>query len=141
MGKLLEQAKLFRAAFQCESKLDSGTLEMQSKLIDEEKEELSEELWSLKFDVLEAETRKGQAVQAEDLTREGSTYLLKEMADLVFVVYQLAAYLGWDLDEAMDRVFESNMSKLVDGTPLRREDGKVLKGPNYRPPSLSDLVQ
>jgi len=40
----------------------------------------------------------------------------------------------------MNRVFESNMSKLVDGKPLRRDDGKVLKGPNYQPPVLDDLI-
>jgi len=65
---------------------------------------------------------------------------LKELADLVYVCYQLAAAVGWDLDEALDRVQASNMSKLVDGKPLRREDGKILKGPNYQPPNLIDLV-
>ena len=65
---------------------------------------------------------------------------LKELADIVFVCYQFAAFAGWDLDEAMQRVFDSNLSKLVDGKPLKREDGKVLKGPNYRKPSLIDLV-
>ena len=34
----------------------------------------------------------------------------------------------------------SNMSKLGDdGKPIRRGDGKVLKGPNYMPPYLEDL--
>lgn len=43
--------------------------------------------------------------------------------------------------EAYRRVHESNMSKLgEDGKPIRREDGKVLKGPNYAPPVLDDLV-
>ena len=66
---------------------------------------------------------------------------LKELADLVYVCYQYAANLNWDLDEAMDRVHQSNMSKLgEDGKPIRREDGKVLKGPNYQPPTLTDLV-
>jgi predicted HAD superfamily Cof-like phosphohydrolase len=65
---------------------------------------------------------------------------LKELADLVYVCYQLAAAVGWDLDEALDRVQASNMSKLVDGKPIRREDGKILKGPNYQPPNLIDLV-
>ena len=33
------------------------------------------------------------------------------------------------------------MSKLgEDGKPIRREDGKILKGPNYTEPTLSDLV-
>ena len=66
---------------------------------------------------------------------------LKELADLVYVCYQYAANLGWDLDEAMYRVHQSNMSKLdEDGKPVYREDGKVLKGPNYKPPNLEDLV-
>ena len=65
---------------------------------------------------------------------------LKELANLVYVAFQYAAARGWELDEALDRVYESNMSKLVDGQPLRREDGKVLKGPNYKPPFLEDLV-
>ena len=67
--------------------------------------------------------------------------ILKELADLVYVCYQYAANLGWDLDEAMPRVHESNMSKLgEDGKPIYREDGKVLKGPSYAPPNLEDLV-
>ena len=66
---------------------------------------------------------------------------LKELADLVYVCYQYAANMGWDLDEAMHRVHESNMSKLDEyGKPIYREDGKVLKGPNYSPPNLEDLV-
>ena len=67
--------------------------------------------------------------------------ILKELADLVYVCYQYAANLGWDLDEAMHRVHESNMSKLDKyGKPIYRDDGKVLKGPNYAPPNLEDLV-
>ena len=81
---------------------------------------------------------------------EGQLYLtssnvrqncLKELADLVYVCYQYAANMGWDLDKAMDRVHQSNMSKLgEDGLPIYRDDGKVLKGPNYKPPNLEDLV-
>jgi len=67
--------------------------------------------------------------------------LLKELADLVYVTYGMAATFGWDLDEAVRRVHASNMSKLgEDGKPIYREDGKVLKGPNYKKPDLSDLV-
>ena len=67
--------------------------------------------------------------------------ILKELADLVYVCYQYAANMKWDLDEAMYRVHESNMSKLDEnGKPTYREDGKVLKGPNYTPPNLEDLV-
>jgi predicted HAD superfamily Cof-like phosphohydrolase len=45
------------------------------------------------------------------------------------------------LDNAFRMVHASNMSKLMpDGTVLRREDGKVLKGPNYQPPNIEALI-
>ena len=60
--------------------------------------------------------------------------VMKEACDLVYVV------LGM-FDEAFSRVHESNMSKLgEDGKPIYREDGKVLKGPDFFKPDLSDLV-
>ena len=66
---------------------------------------------------------------------------LKELAELVYVCFQYAENMEWDLEEALDRVHSSNMSKLgLDGTPIRRADGKVLKGPNYQPPVLKDLI-
>ena len=66
---------------------------------------------------------------------------LKELADLVYVCYQYADNMNWFLDEALDRVHKSNMSKLdEDGHPIYREDGKVLKGPHYKPPVLTDLI-
>ena len=66
---------------------------------------------------------------------------LKELADLVYVCYQYAENMGWLLDEALDRVHKSNMSKLGrDGKPIYRDDGKVLKGPDYEPPTLMDLI-
>jgi predicted HAD superfamily Cof-like phosphohydrolase len=84
-------------------------------------------------------------LEAEDqLYRDNPTVIaeaLKELADLVYVCYQYAENMNWFLDEALHRVHESNMSKLgEDGKPIYREDGKVLKGPNYKPPNLSDLV-
>ena len=66
---------------------------------------------------------------------------LKELADLVYVCFQYAENMEWDLEEALNRVHKSNLSKLgLDGKPIRRADGKVLKGPNYKPPILNDLV-
>lgn len=66
--------------------------------------------------------------------------LAKELSDLVYVAYGCAHEFGIDLDLAFSRVHESNMSKLVDGKPLYREDGKVLKGPNYVPVDLDKLL-
>ena len=66
---------------------------------------------------------------------------LKELADLVYVCYQYAANMKWDLDEALHRVHISNMSKLdEDGKPIFREYGKVLKGQHYKPKNLEYLV-
>ena len=66
---------------------------------------------------------------------------LKELADLVYVCFQYAENMEWDLEEALHRVHKSNMSKLgLDGKPIRRVDGKVLKGPNYARPTLTDLI-
>ena len=73
--------------------------------------------------------------------REQSAECLKELCDLVYVCYQFAAFMDWDLDQALLRVHASNLSKLDDnGKPIYREDGKVMKGPNYQPPTLNDLV-
>lgn len=66
---------------------------------------------------------------------------LKELADLVYVAFQFASCMDWDLDTALTRVHQSNLSKLDDeGKPVLRSDGKVLKSSNYKPPILNDLV-
>ena len=70
----------------------------------------------------------------------GEADTLKELADLVYVCFQYAENMEWDLQEALERVHASNMSKLgPDRKPIRREDGKILKGSNYEPPYLEDL--
>jgi len=66
--------------------------------------------------------------------------ITKELADLLYVTYGFAVTFGLPIDEVFERVHRSNMSKLgPDGKPLYRDDGKVLKGPNYQPPKLDDL--
>ena len=68
-------------------------------------------------------------------------HALKELSDLVYVAAQYAENLEWDLEQALRRVHKSNMSKLGDdGKPIKREDGKILKGPNSNEPTLRDLV-
>jgi len=63
------------------------------------------------------------------------------LTDLLYVVYGAGHAFGIDLDECFAEVHESNMSKLGEnGRPIYREDGKVLKGPNYFPPNLEDIV-
>ncbi len=65
----------------------------------------------------------------------------KELCDVLYVVYGYAATMGIDIDYAFQLVHEANMSKLDElGRPVIREDGKVVKGPKYKPVSLKDLV-
>lgn len=107
-------------------------LRMQLGLIEEEGNEFKEALdaWIA-----------AQKDASEDALLAFKEHVIKELSDLAFVCEQMAAFLGIDLETAMLRVFRSNMSKLDEsGKPIYREDGKILKGPNYRPPDLSDLV-
>ncbi len=46
------------------------------------------------------------------------------------------------IDEVFDEIQRSNMSKLGDdGKPIHREDGKVLKGPNYFKPNIASILE
>ena len=86
---------------------------------------------------------KAEAIINEEPTATLYDYedALKELADLVYVCFQYAENREWDLLTALNRVHESNMSKLDENKrPIRRDDGKILKGPNYKPPYLTDLV-
>ena len=49
--------------------------------------------------------------------------------------------LQYKIEEVFDEIQRSNMSKLAeDGTPIYREDGKVLKGPNYFKPKIAEIL-
>lgn len=67
---------------------------------------------------------------------------LKELADLVYVIFGYANAMGWDLDEAVRRVHENNVGRMYqpDGTIKRREDGKVIRNKDYPKVNLSDLA-
>jgi len=98
---------------------------------------------------------------------EAVVHLVKEMADLAYVLAGYANAGGKDTDlpkiamneellidileafarhniphRSLARVHANNMSKVhADGTIKRREDGKVLKPEGYQPCDLSDLVR
>jgi hypothetical protein len=62
-------------------------------------------------------------------------------ADLDTILAYVFKYAEkYDFEGAFKEVHRSNMSKLDNGKPIYREDGKVLKGPNYSPPDLSPFV-
>ena len=64
------------------------------------------------------------------------------LTDILYVTYGAGHAFGIDLDKCFEEVQASNMSKLGEnGTPIYREDGKVLKGPNYFEPDLTKFVK
>ena len=101
-----------------------GTEELYRRLIEEEYDELQDEIW---------EFRGGFGTPANEL---------KEMADLIYVLYGYARVKGYNLDKAVERVHQNNMGRMYqpDGTILRRDDGKVLKNKDYPKVELGDLV-
>lgn len=63
------------------------------------------------------------------------------LTDILYVTYGAGHAFGIDLDECFREVQRSNMSKLgEDGKPIYRDDGKVLKGPNYSEPDLKKFL-
>lgn len=109
---------------------DRALLQLRKDLLAEEVRELMAE-----FDSALADLEAGRDIPAA--TRLN---MLKEMADVIYVTMGAAASFGFPITKAMERVHESNLSKFDEnGKPIRREDGKILKGPRYHPPQMDDL--
>jgi len=77
-----------------------------------------------------------------DAEKEGDlTAMADAMGDIIYVVYGAALAHGIDLGAVLLEIQKSNLSKLdVDGKPILRSDGKILKGPNYRKPDLRKVL-
>ena len=97
----------------------------------------SEEVVDLRLDLIEEELQElTTASYNEDMVE-----IADALTDILYVTYGMGAALGIDLDKCFEEVQRSNMSKLgADGKPIYREDGKVMKGPNYSPPNLQRMV-
>jgi NTP pyrophosphatase (non-canonical NTP hydrolase) len=121
-GQMLKE---FHDAFEVLREQTFEVFVLREKLIEEEFQEV--------MDASQNHEAGPSAINRQDLA--------KELADLVYVCYGYADVLSIDLDRVLAEVHQSNMSKLgADGKPVRRADGKVLKGPNYRSADLSFVV-
>ena len=50
--------------------------------------------------------------------------------------------MQYKIEEVFEEIQRSNMSKLgSDGKPIYREDGKVLKGPDYKEPDIERILK
>jgi predicted HAD superfamily Cof-like phosphohydrolase len=125
MEKQIEQVKEFYMAFGHPSSdrpivLSDERVIMRHRLLDEEVVEL--------FD----SGITGDVVEVADA-----------IVDCFYILIGTAIEYGIadKLVGAFNEVHKSNMSKLgEDGRPIYREDGKILKGPNYKRPELKDIV-
>jgi len=118
--------------------------ELALKIVLEEAAEVNEALEHLLKEICDLHYAMACLFNAAGVV-EGSEMLREEAFDKI-----ISPHVGdvidfvfdsGELEEAFLRVHRSNMSKLgADGRPIRRADGKVLKGPNYQPPTLHDLI-
>ena len=84
--------------------------------------------------------------ELEELTEAMNNKDLLEVADaltdILYVTYGAGHAFGIDMDKCFEEVQNSNMSKLgEDGKPIYNENGKVMKGPNYFKPNLSQFLK
>ena len=132
MNEYESQVKEFHRAMEMDinSPYSADLLKLRQKLLNEELAELN-----IALDSLLSELQTSGSTRQDTRAR-----MFKELADLQYVLSGMVVALGIPMQETFRRVHQSNMSKLVDGHALKREDGKVLKGPNYKPPFLDDLA-
>ena len=98
----------------------------------------SDKINKLRIDLIEEELEElKDAINKKDLKET-----VDALTDILYVVYGAGHAFGVNLDKCFEEVQNSNMSKLgEDGKPLYNENGKVMKGPNYFKPNLSQFLK
>jgi predicted HAD superfamily Cof-like phosphohydrolase len=95
-------------------------------------------LAALRLDLIEEEVQELR----DGLGRSSLLEVADALTDILYVVYGAGHAFGIDLDDCFSEVHRSNMTKLgEDGRPMYRDDGKVMKGPNYEEPNLLPFVE
>ena len=97
----------------------------------------SEKINSLRVSLIEEELEElKHAIKEKNLLEVADA-----LTDLLYVTYGAGHAFGINLDKCFDEVQKSNMSKLgLDGKPIYSDKGKVLKGPKYFKPNLSNFL-
>jgi predicted HAD superfamily Cof-like phosphohydrolase len=124
-----EQVKEWNKKFEVPSFIDLPDAFARQKFWDLRMNLIREEFKELMDELLDAKNGDGSMLK-----------IAKEAADLHYVIYGLEALLEIPANDTFAEVHRSNMSKLgTDGKPVRRSDGKVLKGPNYTEADLTKV--
>lgn len=94
----------------------------------------------LRFNLMKEENEEYlEAAQNNDLIEVADA-----LGDMLYILCGTIIEHGMQdkIEEVFNEIQRSNMSKLgEDGKPIYREDGKVLKGPNYFKPNIGDILE
>lgn len=105
----------------------------------EPKADLGAEKNQLRFNLMDEENREYlEAANSGDLVEVADA-----LGDMLYILCGTILEHGmqYKIEEVFEEIQKSNMSKLgVDGRPIYREDGKVLKGPNYFKPDIQAIM-
>lgn len=93
----------------------------------------------LRFNLMKEENEEYfEAVKNNDLVETADA-----LGDMLYILCGTIIEHGMQhkIDEVFNEIQKSNMSKLgEDGKPIYREDGKVMKGPNYFKPNIKAIL-
>lgn len=94
----------------------------------------------LRFNLMKEENEEYlEAVQNDDQVE-----IADALGDMLYILCGTIIEHGLQhkIEEVFDEIQRSNMSKLDEqGKPIYREDGKVMKGPNYFKPDFSEILK
>ena len=94
----------------------------------------------LRFDLMKEENEEYlEAAENGDLIEVADA-----LGDMMYILFGTIMKHGMQhkIVEVFEEIQDSNMSKLgADGNPIYREDGKVLKGPNYFKPNIRSVLE
>ncbi len=94
----------------------------------------------LRYNLMKEENEEYlEAANNNDLTEVADA-----LGDMLYILCGTIIEHGMQhkIEEVFDEIQSSNMSKLdINGKPIYREDGKVLKGPNYFKPNISEILK
>ena len=93
----------------------------------------------LRFNLMDEENKE----YLEAATNNDVVEVADALGDMLYILCGTILEHGmqYKIEEVFEEIQRSNMSKLgIDGKPIYREDGKVLKGPNYFKPNIVDIL-
>lgn len=94
---------------------------------------------TLRFNLMKEENEEYlEAANNNDLVEVADA-----LGDMLYILCGTIIEHGmqYKIEEVFEEIQRSNMSKLGnDGQPIYREDGKVLKGPNYFKPNIKSIL-